>query len=218
MAAITYTATRELEATGYAKNGTDISVAGGDDSFNAVSTVLSGLLAGQWVNTAGFANAANNGWFHINVNSLAAKITQDTTTSLVTELAGAAVTLTGYKRGYGQQYSMDFGVEQANRQFNDQKSVHQPIGGGQPETIFYRTDKLVMVRTGVIDEASLAQWREFMASVAGGETFTLDRYGSVASPVEAKVAIVDTKSYTEEREGVNYPGKYRIGFSARLLT
>src|SRR3954462_15452732 len=104
MASVTYTALRELESTGYAKGGSDISAAGTDDSFNATVTNLSGLNDNEWVNTSGFANAANNGWFQANGASTSTKISQDTTTSLVTEGAGASVSINGYKRGLGQTY------------------------------------------------------------------------------------------------------------------
>jgi hypothetical protein len=217
MASITYTALREIEPTGYSKTGTDISAAAADDSFNSASTSLLGLNDNEWVLVAGFVNAANNGWFQANGASTASKIAQDTTTNLVTEAAGPSISLVGYKRGYGQAYSIDFGVEVANRSSKVKRTSHQPIGGGLPEMIVYRSEAEIQVTTGIVDETNLKQWREFLASVEGGETFTFDRYGTAASPIEAKTAILESESYSEAREGTLYPGRYRIGFTVRLL-
>lgn len=218
MGAITYTALRQFEPTGFSKTGTDISAAAGDDSFNATSTVLSGVLDNEWVLVSGFANAANNGWFQANGNSTSTKISQDTTTSLVTEAAGPSVTIVGYKRGLNQSYSMDFGVEKADRRVKTMRSSHQPMGGGAPEVLNYRDEQYVDVATSIVAEALLAQWREFLASVSGGESFSFDRYGTTASPIEAKTVMLASEDYIEQREGTAYPGRYRFSFQVRLLT
>lgn len=218
MASIIYVALREFEPTGFSKTGTDISAAAGDDSFNATSTNLSGVLDNEWVLVSGFANAANNGWFQANGNSTSTKISQDTTTALVTEAAGPSVTIIGYKRGLNQSYAMDFGVERADRNVRTKRSSHQPMGGGAPEVLNYRDEKYIQVSTGIVAETGLAQWREFLASVSGGETFTFDRYGTAAAPVEAKTVMLSSEDYTEKREGTIYPGRYRFAFQVRLLT
>lgn len=217
MANITYVALRDIEATGYSKGGTDISVAAADDSYNSVSTNLLGLSTGEWALVAGYANTVNNGWFHASGNSTAAKIIQDTTTSLTTEAAGPAVTILGYKRGLNQTYSVDFNLEMADRASKAKRTSHQPLGGGRPEVLFFHSDVLLHVRTGVILEANIKQWREFLSSVQGGELFTLDRYGTAASPVESKNCILTTEEYTEAREGTLYPGRYRISFDVQVL-
>lgn len=218
MASITYTALREIEADGYVKAGTDISAAGSDDSFNSVSTSLLGLADNEWVLVAGFANAANNGWFQANGASVLHKVTQDTTTSLVTEAVGPSVTLTGYKRGYNQAYAFDFGISMGTKQMRTKKKEHQPIGPSAPEVIYWRTEKFVRVQTGLIQEAALPVWEEFLASVQGGETFLFDRYGTVASPIEQKTCILSSPDISEERDGPLYPGRYRVSFDVRLLT
>lgn len=213
MSVITYTALREFEATGYSKAGTDISAAAGDDSFNSVSTSLLGLADNEWALLAGFANAANNGWFQANGASILHKITQDTTTSLVTEAAGPAVTIVGYKRGLNQSYSIESNLETATRGVKLNRFSKKPIGGGAPEVIFHSRETTIDVTTAIISETSIGQWREFIASVESGETFVFDRYGTVASPVEPKTATLVSDSYTEDREGSSFV--YRISFQVR---
>jgi hypothetical protein len=214
MGAITYVAKREIEPTGYLKNGTDISAAAADDSFNSTSTDLTGLSDNQWLLVAGFANAANDGWFQANGNSALHKITQDTTSNLVTEAAGPLIHLTGYKRGYGQSYNLESSFERGERGVKFERSRQQPIGGGAPEVLLHRTEVTHKFLTDILTEGELAQWREFLASVAAGEIFTIDRYGTIASPVEPKQAMLDDDSYDEQRLGGQL---YRIGFSARIF-
>jgi len=95
------------------------------------------------------------------------------------------------------------------------------MGGGAPETLLYRretfVDLTVIGPTGDgLTEAMMPQWREFLASVEGGETFTLDRYGTIAIPVEAKLAMLASEEYMEER--VASMRIYKLSFQARLLT
>jgi hypothetical protein len=215
VSAITYVALRQIETTGYLKLGTDISVAAGDDSFNATITSLSGLVLDNWILVAGFANSVNNGWFHINGSSTSTKITQNTTTSLITEAAGPTASITGYKRGLGQSYTLETGIVQATRSVNVIRSEKQPIGGGAPEVLLQREEVFIDVTTSVLQESQIAQWREFLASVQGGELFTFDRYGTLASPVEPKSAMLASTSYTEMREGSSFV--YQIAFKVRIF-
>jgi hypothetical protein len=427
MGTITYTAKREIEPTGYLKTGVDISAAPADDSFNASSTTLTGLLADQWLTAAGFASAANNGWFQAKSNSTSGKIIQttppishlrlpgvsgnyastldsaansvtgsielmakvapndwtrttenalinknsgapnvsyafhvetgstgklvfyyttdgSTTTgriavstvavpfadgaigwvkvtynagtgvvqfftstngssfsqlgtdvtitagaihdgsaglevgsigtaavldgrihyaevrngiggtvvasfdptlatrgaasfasatgetwtinqtgtppaelqgrALVTAAAGPVVTLTGYKRGLGQSYSLEPQFEQAERSVKMKRNEVQPLADVPPEVLLHRRETHFEMLTDILTEAELPQWREFLASVAAGESFTLDRYGTLAAPVEARQAVLASDDYSEKRLGGQL---YRIAFSARVF-
>jgi len=214
MSVFTYTALREIEPTGYSKAASDISVAAADDSFNQVAAGLLGLLDNEWFLVAGYANAVNNGWFQANGNSTTTKITQDTTTSLVTEAAGPAVTIVGYKRGLNQSYSLEIGAT-GDRNAKVTRNVQQPMGGGAPEVLLHRRETLIQITTGYISEAQIAQWREFLASVEGGETFTIDLLGTVAAPVEPLSAMLESEEYTEMRVGDS--SSYQLSFSVRIL-
>jgi hypothetical protein len=71
----------------------------------------------------------------------------------------------------------------------------------------------------LITEAQMLQWREFLASVEGQETFTFDRYGTLAAPVEPRVAQLDSADYIEERiAGVGNAGLYKLAFRVKLLS
>jgi len=222
MAAITYTALREFEPT-LTVTSAGISAAAADDSFNAASG-LGGFLDDEWILVSGFANAANNGWFQLNGNSIATKISQNTSTALVTEAAGPTVTIKGYKRGLNQSYDLEFYTERVDRSVQVKRSSQQPMGGGAPEVLTYRreifVDVVVLGPLGaLITEAQMLQWREFLASVEGGEAFTFDRYGTIAVPVEAKSAMLASEEYREERvAGVAGAGLYRLSFQVRLLS
>lgn len=201
MAVIRYTAKREIETTGYSKSGTDISVNGTNDTFNSVSTSLIGLADNEWVKVAGFANAANNGWFQANGASAATQITQDTSTVLVTEAAGPSITLVGYKRGLNQQYDLEFSLTEATRSAKTLRNESESLSG-VIETLRYRHTAYWEIVTEWLTEAKMPQWREFIHSVDARETFTFDLKGTVAAPVSAISCTLDSVSYNEERRSV----------------
>ena len=215
MSVITYTALRKIEATGFLKNGTDISAAAGDDSFNATSTVLTGMLDNEWIKVSGFANAANNGWFQVNGNSTSTKISQDTSTALVTEAAGPSVTIKGYKRGLGEVYQIEFGAEILDRSSDAHSEENQPMADVAAEVILFREEALEDVRTGTLTQTVINQFRELFASTRAGELITFDKYGTIASPDNPLSAQLIVKSYREERENVSF--KYRISFRVRVF-
>lgn len=131
---------------------------------------------------------------------------------------------TEYVRALGGSYTLEFYSEKVDRSVKVKRSMQQPIGGGAPEVLTYRRETFVDVTVlgplgALLTEAQILQWREFLASVEGGETFTFDRYGTVAVPVEAKTAILASEDYTEERiTGVGNAGLYKLSCQVRLLT
>lgn len=431
MAVITYTALRRLEKTGYLKSGIDISAAPVDDSFNATTTVLTGLLNEQWVSVAGFANAANNGFFEVKGSSTAGKVLQVTPSmthfrlsgaagnfastpdsaavsitgsielmgraaptsytgavqvviakddgstnrdynlfidaagklnfvystdgstvtgrtatstavipfsalalsflkatyntatgavqfftspdgsvytqlgttvtitagaihngtgtltvgangaganrltgrvyyaevrngiggivvasfspslglrddvsvtaatgeiwtlntsgtppsilqgsALVTEAAGPTVVLTGFRRGLGQSYQMEFVAQALDRGNKSVRTVNQPMDDVMPEVILYREENTDQVMTSVITESGLGQWREMLSSTSAGESIVFDKYGTIAAPDNPLPAMVVSESYTENREAASFIGGqfvYRIPFQLRVF-
>jgi hypothetical protein len=125
-----------------------------------------------------------------------------------------AITLTGYKRGLGQSYNLESNFERGERSVKLVRSRQQPLGGGAPEVLLHRSEVVHKFQTDILIETELPQWREFLGSVAAGELFTIDRYGTIASPVEPKQAVLDDDDYEEQRLGGQL---YRIAFSARIL-
>lgn len=127
------------------------------------------------------------------------------------------VTITGYKRGFGQSYNLEFKAEQVDRKVKFNRNEQRPIGGGAAEVLFRFSDPTVDVLTEILSESSqVPQFREFLASVAGGEVFTIDRYGTVAAPVDPRQAQLESVGYDEKR--VMTTMQQRIPFTVRLLT
>lgn len=200
MSVITYTAKREIEKLAYLKSASNISVDAVDDSFNSSVTNLAGLLTNEWINVSGFANAANNGWFRANANSTANKITQGTTTALVTEAVGPAVVIQGHKRGFGQAYSIEFTPRRLERSSQQVKNEQIAVGGAS-ETLLHGIRVFWDITSSRLLEADMPQWRELLASVAAGENCTFDPYGTIAvpdMPVACKLAKSD---FAEQRIG-----------------
>ncbi len=213
MTVISYIAKREIEKSSFAASGTDISVASIDNSFNSISTPLNGVADDEWVLSSGLINQVNNGWHQANGASTATKIITDTA-ALVDEAAGANISLQGYVRGLGQSYDIEFSARQLERSVRVDRKVQTALGG-QRETLLNRRDVFWDIGTRIIDESELAQWREFLASVEGGETFTLDPYGTIASPDNPVACVLDRPDYSERR--VSSVKRYTIAFRVKLL-
>jgi hypothetical protein len=134
------------------------------------------------------------------------------------------ISIVGYRRGLNQSYSLEFYSERVDRSVKVKRSAAQPMGGGAPEVLTYRRETFVDVTVlgplgALLTETQILQWREFLASVEGGETFTFDRYGTVAAPVEPKSAMLESTDYSEERiAGAGNAGLYKLSFQVRLLT
>ena len=76
---------------------------------------------------------------------------------------------------------------------------------GNTETTLHRIDYETTVSTvPTADAAIQGKMREFMASVAAGETFTFDALGTEATPVNAQTVTMIANSYNENRESVLY--------------
>lgn len=184
MTVINYTLTRNIApAVNFTAvvDAVDISFASADNSINSVTTDLSGLLAGEWVYVVGSTTAENPGWHQLAADSTTNKITINTDTTLVDELAGASISIDGYLNGFGEQINL----ETAARTL-DQSSVattrRAESISGVIETLLHREIEYWNIVTGFITEADLPRWKQFFSSVRAGEVFLLDPYGTVASP------------------------------------
>ena len=84
-----------------------------------------------------------------------------------------------------------------------QKSLKISLGG-QKKTIAYRTDKLRSISTVPFPESEYVNgfYREFLASVENGESFTLDAYRhDAADAVKDPQVVIMDGSPSVEREG-----------------
>jgi len=109
----------------------------------------------------------------------------------------------------GTNYTIEFGAEKLAR---SQKVIrHQNASLGQlRETVYLGRDQYWDVTTDFIDESDLPFWREWFASVAGGELFAFDAYGTIAVPDNQENVLLDTETYRESRVGMLRT--YRIDF------
>lgn len=124
---------------------------------------------------------------------------------------------TDFARIPGQSYSLEFKAEKVDRSEDVKRSMQQPIGGGAPEVLNYRSEVYVDVLTEILDEATqVPQVREFLASVQAGEVFIFDRYGTIAAPVDPRQAMLSSEKYAEQRVMTSL--RQRIPFQVRLLT
>jgi len=214
MAGITYTAKREIIKLAYSDGGTDISASSTDDSFNSTSTDLSGLADNDWIYVTGFTDASNNGWFQIAGTPTTTKIIIDSST-LVTEAAGDTVQIEGYDHGLDQSYSIDLPLKHYERKAEINKSMMRSISGAS-ETLRHAKHYLWDCVTTGIALASLATYREFFGSVDGGEEFSIDPRGTVASPSNPVTVELISESYSETPiDGVD--GYFSIGFTVREI-
>lgn len=124
---------------------------------------------------------------------------------------------TDYARIPGQSYNLEFKAEQVDRKVKFKRNEQRPIGGGAAEVLFQYSDPTVDVLTEILSESSqVPQFREFLASVAAGEVFTFDRYGTIAAPVDPRQAQLESVGYDEKR--VMTTMQQRIPFTVRLLS
>jgi len=87
---------------------------------------------------------------------------------------------------------------------------------GTTEGTLDRVEELWAVTTLEIEQADLAAWREFFASVAAKETFTFDAYAaSPGAPDNPQTAIL-VSSPTYQRVETLY--KLKISFNLRVIS
>lgn len=89
------------------------------------------------------------------------------------------------------QYSLDVNFERA--EFEDQRDQTTTKSlSGNTFTQWRRTDSTLELTTAWISNAtSYAQALEFLSSVAGGEPFSVDPYGTLATPIETFACTLD---------------------------
>lgn len=92
----------------------------------------------------------------------------------------------------------DFEVAKADRKTKTDRKDHIALGGAQA-SIKNRTDEQYMIGTIPVLEADFPDFRQFLDSVDAGEQFTLDPYGTLASPVLALNCVMVSKGYKEKR-------------------
>jgi len=211
MPVITYTAKREIEETDFRVASEDITVIGSGGSPEESPPVnqfviesspgnsLAGLSDGEWVRSTGFDESGNNRWSQVDGDSTDSVI--NVLHDLYDEPSGAPAVLQGHVRGSGESYSLEFNAERNDPSSKITRHSHVPLGGGVGETLFVRNEHYIEFVTSFIDEDDIPQWKEFIASVAARETFTLDLYGTLAVPDEPLTVVLESEEHRPARVG-----------------
>lgn len=80
----------------------------------------------------------------------------------------------------GTSYSIDLKLRSFGTSLDMPKTVHAPLNGA-PETVLRSATRIISASLSWPD-ANNEDVEEFLWSIAGGELFTFDAYGTVASP------------------------------------
>lgn len=88
---------------------------------------------------------------------------------------------------------------------------HLPLGGGAGENVFKRLDKTYQLRTTPIYYDQLPLFREWEASCAAGELFTLDPWGNATTPGNFQLV---ANTYQEQKNNNFY---YQISCKLREI-
>lgn len=107
----------------------------------------------------------------------------------------------------------------AGRQFRLQSFFHtrRPIAkqnvslAGSIESLLYRSEKHYQCVSELIEPRSLVELHmlEFLASVENGETFSFDRYGTIAQPDNLVSCVMVSKAYPQAELGKKFH-RYRF--------
>lgn len=130
----------------------------------------------------------------------------------------AAVTYTAWRSlvsGHveGDEYSLDIPLASLERRVAEEKERTESLSGNE-ETLLHRLDVFWSCTTANIKEADIGALREFLDSTAGGEQFTFDPYGSVASPDDPVTVKRRGSGYREQRVG-RVARVYRVSFEMK---
>lgn len=103
----------------------------------------------------------------------------------------------------GTAVDFDFNVSDLDRYTKTARSDRASLGGLR-QVLRDRTDVGYRVQTLPVLEADFDDFRQFLDSVDGGEAFTFDPYGTLASPVSPATSILVSTGYRERRVSQRY--------------
>ena len=109
-------------------------------------------------------------------------------------------------------YSIEFDSEALTPGINGVSEINKSLGGSK-ESIFKRFEETWNVTSTFQNESTFNDWMEFFASTAGGEAFTFDAYGTVASPDNAQTA---TRTGDPSFSRVGVQQYYKISFNLEV--
>ena len=99
----------------------------------------------------------------------------------------------------GDLLTLEIAIKQQDRKSKSQHKTQTALSG-QQQTVFHRLDIEHALQTIPIDDSALqTQMVEFLESVQAGESYTIDLYGTEATPSDPFSAVLSTGSYTASR-------------------
>lgn len=101
----------------------------------------------------------------------------------------------GHTQGNSYQIEFYLGLG-SQKKHNTVRKVNESISGKR-ETIQHRDESIHSVTATIVPVASLLTWQEFLFSVSHGEQFTIDVYGTIATPILVKNCILLNDSWNE---------------------
>ncbi len=103
--------------------------------------------------------------------------------------------------GSGSDGKIDIGIEQEDERPIEHSKESRSLSGVS-ERVLHRIDYEYALRTVATNDSTLiAKFKELHASVAAGETFTIDLYGTEASPVDPITVLMIPQTYSKTRQG-----------------
>lgn len=114
----------------------------------------------------------------------------------------------------GTEYTIDVPMSAADRERKPNRTRHRSLSGVSEHYVHHR-DVLWHFTTEPLPAAEYAQVREFLASVDGGEAFTIDPYGTTASPDAPFAAELESEGHRDDRHGS--ANVFSASFSVRAI-
>jgi hypothetical protein len=127
-------------------------------------------------------------------------------------MANTGLTAKEYPHSSGRTYNLRFDLLALTR---DSKFdvVRQTALNGSRETLFHRQENFYAIGTQYLTEAQILDYREFIASTVGGETFQMNLYDTISELSDLRSYVMESSEYTEDRRGSLFV--YSINFKVR---
>lgn len=114
----------------------------------------------------------------------------------------------------GTEYSFDYLLRTFNRSTKRRQNTVVSLSGRRVTTLHHIKSSYTVETVPENDATSLANMREFLTSVVAGEEFTIDVFGSVATPDNPR-SFVLTGDFSETL--VDPTGFYTFSFSVEAV-
>lgn len=91
----------------------------------------------------------------------------------------------------GTSYQIEIPFSQWDPAISEQKSSVRSLSGKPFTVLHHQVDQYSFSTVGTDDQSLIAQLDEFFSSVAAGEIFSVDPYGTIATPDNSITVMLD---------------------------